>query len=118
MRTIDIARRAGCSIQQVGKLEAAGVLPPASRTAAGYREWDDTHLAGVLAYRQLTLGHWAVEARLLVAEARRDGHAHPTDAAHARLHQERREIELTRSAVESIRAEPLRDITRRLDVGG
>ena len=78
MRTIDIARRAGCSIQQVGKLEAAGVLPPASRTAAGYREWDDTHLAGVLAYRQLTLGHWAVEARLLVAEARRDGHAHPT----------------------------------------
>ena len=59
MRTIDIARRAGCSIQQVGKLEAAGVLPPAPRTAAGYREWDDTHLAGVLAYRQLTLGHWA-----------------------------------------------------------
>jgi hypothetical protein len=40
------------------------------------------------------------------------------DAAHARLHQERREIEQTRSAVESIRAEPLRDITRRLDVGG
>lgn len=28
MRTVDVARRAGCSIQQVRKLEAAGVLPP------------------------------------------------------------------------------------------
>lgn len=29
MRTVDVARRAGCSIQQVRKLEAAGVLPRA-----------------------------------------------------------------------------------------
>lgn len=112
MRTIDIARRAGCSIQQVRKLEAVGVLPPAPRTAAGYREWDDIHLAGVIAYQQLTLAIGPVEARLLVVAARRDQTRMLTrlDAAHARLHQERLEIALARSAVENISAEPLRDI--------
>lgn len=112
MRTIDIARRAGCSIQQVRKLEEVGVLPPAPRTAAGYREWDDTHLAGVLAYQQLTSAIGPVEARLLVTEARRDQLAMLTrlDAAQARLHQERLEIALARSAVESISAEPLHSI--------
>lgn len=112
MRTIDVARRAGCSIQQVRKLEAAGVLPPAPRTAAGHRRWDHTHLAGVLAYQQLTLAIGPVEARLLMIDARRNQAVmlDRLDAAHARLHQERREIELTWSAVESISAEPLRNI--------
>lgn len=60
----------------------------------------------------LTVAIGPVEARLLVTEARGD-HTRMLarlDAAHAGLHQERREIGLARFAVESISAEPLRDI--------
>ena len=112
MRTIDVARRAGCSVQQVRKLEAAGVLPPTTRSISGYRRWDDIHVASLLAYQQLTGAIGPVEARLLVRDAHRDQTAMLTrlDAAHARLHQERRELELARHAVESISAEPLHDI--------
>lgn len=112
MRTIDVARRAGCSVQQVRKLEASGVLPPASRTSSGYRSWDDTHLLSLLAYQQLTHAVGPVEARLLVGDAHRDESAMLArlDAAHARLHQERRELALARQAIGSISAEPLVDV--------
>ena len=112
MRTIDVARRAGCSVQQVRKLEAAGVLPPTTRTTSQYRHWDETHVASLLAYQQLTGAVGPVEARLLMQDAHRDQTAMLTrlDAAHARLHQERREVALARQAVESINAEPLDDV--------
>ncbi|WP_354570405.1 MerR family DNA-binding transcriptional regulator [Glaciihabitans sp. UYNi722] len=42
-RTIDVARRSGYSVQQVRKLEVEGVLPPASRTASGYRQYGNEH---------------------------------------------------------------------------
>lgn len=112
MRTVDVARRTGCSVQQVRKLEAAGVLPLTTRTSSGYRHWDDTHVASLQAYQQLADAIGPVEARLLMQDAHRDQTAMLTrlDAAHARLHQERREVALARQAVESIKAEPLDDV--------
>lgn len=112
MRTIDVARRAKCSVQQVRKLEAAGVLPPTTRTSSTYRCWDDTHVTSLQAYQQLADAVGPVEARLLMQQAHRDQTAMLTrlDAAHARLHQERREVALARQAVESINAEPLKDV--------
>lgn len=112
MRTIDLARRAGCSVQQVRKLEAAGVLPPTTRTTSKYRRWDETHVVSLLAYQQLTGAVGPVEARLLMQDAHRDQAAMLTrlDAAHARLHQERRELALARQALESMKAEPLGDV--------
>lgn len=113
MRTVDVARRAGCSVQQVRMLEAAGVLPPAPRTASGYRQYAEVHVVSLLAYREMAGGVGPVEARLLLCDAHRDWSAllARLDAAHARLHQERRELALARKAVQSISAEPMTDVS-------
>lgn len=112
MRTVDVARRAGCSVQQVRKLEAAGVLPPAPRAASGYREYDEVHVVSLLAYRELTDGVGPVEARRLLCDSHWDKSAllARLDAAHACLHQERRELALARKAVQSINAESMTDV--------
>lgn len=48
------------------------MLPPTTRTISGYRRWDDSHVASLLAYQQLTGVIGPVEARLLVRDAHRD----------------------------------------------
>lgn len=112
MRTVDIARQAGCSVQQVRKLEQIGVLPPAPRTSTGYRQYYEVHIVSLVAYQQLAAGVGPVEARLLLCDAHQDRLAllARLDAAHARLHQERRELTLAQEAVESINAEPMMDV--------
>lgn len=55
MRTADVARRVGYSVQQVRNLERDGVLPPATRTATGYRIYGEVHLQSALAYRALAM---------------------------------------------------------------
>lgn len=113
MRTIDVARRAGCSVQQVRNLERDGVLPPAARTGSGYRVYGRTHLRSALAYRALAQGTGPVEAKLIV----RTAHARPLsdllallDAAHARLDNERRDVRLARQAAAAISGEPIDDV--------
>jgi DNA-binding transcriptional MerR regulator len=44
MKVSDLARRAGIAPSAVRFYEAEGVLPPASRGASGYREYDDDDL--------------------------------------------------------------------------
>lgn len=112
MRTVDVARMAGCSVQQVRKLEQVGVLPAAPRTSTGYRHYDDVHVGSLIAYRELTAGVGPVEARLLLCAAHQDPAMllARVDVAHARLHQERRELALARRAAQSIGAEPMLDV--------
>ncbi len=95
MRTVDVARRAGYSVQQVRNLERAGVLPPAKRTASGYRTYGEVHLQSALAYRALAAGTGPVEAKRIV----RAVHERPAsealallDAVHARLDRERTDL--------------------------
>lgn len=90
MRTVDVARRAGCSIQQVRKLEAAGVLPTAPRTTSDYRQYHERHVASLLVYQQIAAAIGPVQARLILRGAHPDENAMLArlDAAHARLHQE------------------------------
>ncbi|WP_217644458.1 MerR family DNA-binding transcriptional regulator [Geodermatophilus amargosae] len=71
LRTVDVARRAGYSVQQVRDLEADGVLPPADRTASGYRTFAEVHVRAALAYRSLAAAVGAVHARELVRTATR-----------------------------------------------
>ncbi|MFD6278994.1 MerR family transcriptional regulator [Streptomyces sp. NPDC060209] len=113
MRTVDVARRAGYSVQQVRNLERDGVLPPATRTAAGYRIYGETHLQSALAYRALATGTNPVEAKRIV----RAVHDRPTaevlallDAAHARLDRERTDLELAKEAAAAISADPIEDV--------
>ncbi|WP_081511443.1 MerR family transcriptional regulator [Nocardia donostiensis] len=113
MRTVDVARRAGYSVQQIRNLERDGVLPPSARTATGYRVYDDIHLHSALAYRALAAGTGPVEAKKIV----RAFHCSPAavalallDAAHARLDTERTDLHHAIAAAESITTEPLTDI--------
>lgn len=50
-RTIDVARRAGYSVQQIRDLESDGVLPAVPRTRSGYRSYTEEHVQAALAYR-------------------------------------------------------------------
>ncbi|MEV6554808.1 MerR family transcriptional regulator [Nocardia sp. NPDC051756] len=112
-RTVDIARRAGYSVQQVRNLERDGVLPPATRTATGHRIYGETHLHSALAYRALAAGAGPTEAKRIL----RTFHNGPIpealallDAAHARLHTERIELGHAEQAAASISLEPIDDV--------
>ncbi|WP_407554445.1 MerR family transcriptional regulator [Streptomyces sp. Pv4-95] len=113
MRTVDVARRAGYSVQQVRNLERAGVLPPTKRTASGYRTYEEVHLQSALAYRALAAGTGPVEAKRIV----RAVHERPAsealallDAVHARLDRERTDLALAKEAAAAIRAEPIGEV--------
>lgn len=112
LRTSDVARRVGCSVQQIRDLESDGVLPPVPRSASGHRRYTEEHVHVALAYRGFAAGIGPGEARALVRAAR--GGPEPVllallDAAHARLHTERRELALAREAASAITLEPVAD---------
>ncbi|MEY9996870.1 DNA-binding transcriptional MerR regulator [Streptomyces sp. V4I8] len=113
LRTGDVARRAGYSVQQVRNLERDGVLPPATRTAKGYRVYGEIHLRSALAYRALAAGTGPTEARKIVRAA----HQSPVprflallDAAHAQLDAERTALRQAEDAARAISSEPLEDV--------
>ncbi|MGY1684783.1 MerR family transcriptional regulator [Geodermatophilus sp. SYSU D00867] len=112
LRTVDVARRAGCSVQHVRDLEAAGVLRPAGRTASGYRTFAEEHVRAAQAHRALAAAVGPVHATELLRTAHRDppGLLRLLDAAHARLDAERRDLALAREAAELIAGEPIRDV--------
>ena len=53
LRTIDVARASGYSVQQVRDLERFGVIPPATRSANGYRSYEPIHVLALRGYRAL-----------------------------------------------------------------
>ncbi|QOR70725.1 MerR family transcriptional regulator [Ruania alkalisoli] len=107
MRTGELARRAGCSVQQVRVLAAAGVLPPVPRTGSGYRVFGQSHLRHLRAYQALALAIGPVAAREVMCADGVDAMVALLDAAHAGLDRERREVRLAREAAVAIRGEPV-----------
>ncbi len=120
LRTVDVARRVGCSVQHIRDLERDGVLPPAARTPAGYRSYLEVHVRSAVAYRVLAQAVGPVAAKDLLRGVHR---APPADVlallddAHAALARERRDVHLARTAVAAIAAEPL-DAPRPSDAMG
>lgn len=113
LRTGDIARHVGCSVQQVRNLERDGVLPPATRTAKGYRIYGETHLRSALAYRALAAGMGPTEAKKLVRAVHRSPLPEVLallDAAHARLDAERTDLTRAKEAARAISGEPIDDV--------
>lgn len=113
LRTVDVARRSGYSVQQVRNLERGGVLPPAGRTATAYRVYTEAHVRSAVAYRALASAVGPVEAKRIM----RAVHSGPArevlamfDAAHARLDRERRDLALAVEAAESISVELIDDV--------
>ncbi|MGI5393490.1 MerR family transcriptional regulator [Streptomyces sp. CA-251251] len=110
LRTVDLARRAGLSTQQIRNYEDAGVLPPADRTEAGYRVFGERHLRALLTYRTLRQGYGPVAATRImrtVHEGDVPGALALVDGAHAALHAERVSLREASAALEELaREEP------------
>ncbi|SIN83716.1 MerR family transcriptional regulator [Agromyces cerinus] len=109
LRTIDVARASGYSVQQVRDLERFGVIPPAVRSANGYRSYGPIHVAALRGYRALAGAAGPVSARSTMAAFRTEGVAERVatiDAAHATLARERAETLRAGQAIMAISGEP------------
>lgn len=110
LRTVDVARRVGWSVQHLRDLEHEGVLPPAERTTSGYRSWRQVHVVSAVSYRELASAVGPAPAKKLLQALHRETPAAflaLLDEAHAGLARERRNLRLAREAVAAIAAEPL-----------
>ncbi|MFJ1581126.1 MerR family transcriptional regulator [Streptomyces sp. NPDC088182] len=108
LRTVDVARESGYSVQQVRDLERLGVLPPAARSSNGYRSYTPLHVHALRAYRGLAGAVGPVEARQLLTELRTKTIAEAAagiSAVHVRLARERDEALRAQDALRAIQAE-------------
>lgn len=108
LRTADVARASGYSVQQVRDLEQLGVIPAAARTANGYRSYRPLHLHALRAYRGLAGAVGPVVARQLLAGLRTRTIAEAASAineVHVRLAREREEALLAEQALRAIHTE-------------
>lgn len=108
LRTIEVARAAGYSVQQVRDLERLGVLPPATRAANGYRSYTPMHVIALRAYRGIARAVGPVAARRLLSQLRTQPIAEAAaalDAVHASLAREREDLLLARRALRAITSE-------------
>lgn len=100
LRPVDLAREHGLSTQAVREYEAQGVLPPAARTAAGYRVYTTTHAAALRAYLALTRAHGYAVARQVMRAVVADD----LGAALAALDDSHAQLARDRAALASVRA--------------
>jgi DNA-binding transcriptional MerR regulator len=92
---VDLARLVGVSTQAVRSYTDAGILPPAERTAAGYRVYLPKHRDALLAYRALLPGAGPQAAREILPAVNAGDRRRALellDAVHAELHETRREL--------------------------
>jgi DNA-binding transcriptional MerR regulator len=105
LRTSDLARAAGISVQQVRNYEAWGFLPPAARSAAGYRRYTARHLQALRTARTLMAGYgWAPARRAMEAVHRGDldTAVAVVDERHAELDGQRRVSGQTLDALRAV----------------
>ena len=108
LRTIDLAKAAGISVQQVRNYEALGLLPPTSRSKSGYRLYTQHHLAALKTARSLVVGYgWQRMPTIMQALHRGDlGAALATiDTRHAELASKRLQVEQTLAALRALAAQ-------------
>ncbi|MFI2102879.1 MerR family transcriptional regulator [Isoptericola sp. NPDC019693] len=109
LRTVDVARATGYSVQQVRDLERLGVLPPARREPNGYRAYAARHVRATRAYRGLATAVGPVVARrtmvTLQGASLADAAAAITEL-HAGLASERAQTLQALAGLDAIRAEP------------
>lgn len=113
---MDLARAAGISAQQVRNYLDAGVLPPAERSPAGYRVFDERHRQAVTTYRALGRGYGWDAAKAIMrsihagepdpASVRVDAALARVDAAHAAAHEQRLALRATAEALEAVAGHP------------
>src|SRR6266516_5098565 len=109
LRTIDLARAAGISVQQVRNYESLGLLPQASRSKSGYRLYTQRHLAALKTARGLVGGYGGPRMPKIMQALHRDDLSAALamiDSRHAELASKRRECEQTLTALHALAAQP------------
>ncbi|MEU4625505.1 TioE family transcriptional regulator [Actinoplanes sp. NPDC023801] len=117
-RPVDLARVHGLSAQAIRNYEQAGVIPPAGRTASGYRIYTDEHARALAAYLALIPGYGHAAAGEIMRAVLRDdldAALAVIDAAHVQLRRDRDTVTSVAAALTEAPAGPASD--RPLSVG-
>ncbi|MCU0494856.1 MAG: MerR family transcriptional regulator [Chloroflexaceae bacterium] len=96
LRTSDLAKAAGISVQQVRNYEASGFIPVAERSPSGYRRYTGQHLAALTTARQL-VGAYGIQRTQQIMQA---VHEHRLAAALALIDERHGELARTREQLE------------------
>ena len=108
LRTSDLAKAAGISVQQVRNYEAMGLLPSAERSKSGYRLYTQQHLAALKTARSLVGGYgWQRTPAIMQALHRGELSAALAliDTHHAGLASKRLQVEQTLAALFALAAQ-------------
>lgn len=104
-RTIDLGRAAGLSVQQVRNYEELGLLPTATRSANGYRRYQQRHLDALLTARIMIAGYGWQAAQQIMEHAHAGdlgGALALIDARHATIDHQRHEVEALLKALRTL----------------
>ncbi|MEV6558747.1 TioE family transcriptional regulator [Nocardia sp. NPDC051756] len=108
LRPADLAREHGLSTQAVRNYEQDGCIPPAERTASGYRIYTEVHAAALQTYLALipAYGHSA-SGQIMNAlhDAGVEGVLIAIDRGHSQLLRDRETLDTVRKAVAHLTAE-------------
>ncbi|NYE73176.1 MerR family transcriptional regulator [Microlunatus parietis] len=94
-RPVDLGRAVGLGPSQIRNYERLGFLPPAHRTAHGYRRFGEEHLVALRTARTMITGYgWQRACDALAAAHRGDATASlaVADERHASLHAQREQV--------------------------
>ncbi|MEU8347144.1 TioE family transcriptional regulator [Spirillospora sp. NPDC048832] len=108
MRPSDLAREHGISAQAVRNYERDGFIPPARRSASGYRIYTEAHAAALRAYLSLVqaVGYAAAgEVMKALHDDRLDDALTVIDRAHHQLLRDRDTLGSLRQAVDHLTAD-------------
>jgi len=109
LRTIDLARATGISVQQVRNYESWGLLPPTSRSKSGYRLYTQHHLAALKAARSL-IGGYGKPRTVAIMQALHQGNLSTAlaliDTRHGEQALKRHQMEQALSALHALAAQP------------
>lgn len=100
LRPVDLAREHELSTQAVRNYEEASILPPADRTAHGYRVYGQRHVLALRAFVALVPAHGHATAAAVLRAVHRDD----VDAALALLDASHAELSADRATLEAVDA--------------
>lgn len=104
-RPVDLALAHGLSTQAVRNYEASGILPPAARTASGYRRYTPVHARALAAFLALAPAHGHQAAAAILQAVNRDAVDEALqliDAGHAQLREDRRTLQAVSVALRDL----------------
>jgi len=105
LRPADLAREHGISTQAVRNYEQDGFLPPAARTAGGYRIYTEVHAAALRAFLALVPAYGHATAGGIMRAVHEDDLERAltlVDRGHAQLARDRETLNAVRTAIGSL----------------